>query len=53
MSPIQLILGIVGKIDIIELRDNEKEQKRLLKFISLGNLPTMHGGSNTTEPRLW
>jgi hypothetical protein len=50
MSPIQLILGIVGKIDIIELRDNEKEQKRLLKFISLGSLPSMHAGSNTPEP---
>jgi hypothetical protein len=44
---------IVEKIDIIEPRDNEKEQKRLLKFISLGNLPTMHGGSNATEPILW
>lgn len=44
---------VISKIDIIEPRTNEKERKRLFKYISEDQLPVEFGGKNTTQPVLW
>jgi len=38
---------LVSKIDFIRPEKNEKERKRLYKYIAEENLPTCYGGKNT------
>jgi len=44
---------VVEKIDIVEPKDNEKEFKRLLRFVSKENLPVVLGGDNPVPPTEW
>lgn len=44
---------IIDKIDIVEPHINEKERGRLLKHISLDDLPVDYGGKNTTPVLEW
>ena len=44
---------VIDKVDIIEPHRNEKERARLLKHISMQNLPTDYGGINTKPVIEW
>ena len=44
---------IIDKIDLVEPGTNKKERDRLLKHISLEDLPVYFGGKNEVPPKDW
>jgi hypothetical protein len=44
---------IIDKIDIVTPHTNEKDLRRLLKHISMDDLPTDYGGKNTKPILEW